>query len=274
MKKITEALKTTHLYNWINLFAFIAMVTVNILANALPLGGNTSGQVSDRYPSLFTPAGITFAIWGVIYAFLGFVLIRQLITSREDRKVITYNIGGLFAVSCVLNIGWIFSWHFGLIAGSTLIIFVLLANLIILMVLVRYDLLLSLAFGVYTAWILVASIASIFVQLAADGMNLINAGGEAFAMIAIIVSGALLTMITLLTRNWTFSAVGIWAFTGIVIRQVSQYDGVYMLVTGSALLMILVMIVSIALIAYLTIKKEKPEMGRFISEQSPEAVPG
>lgn len=274
MKKIMEALKTTHLYNWINLFAFAAMVAVNIMANALPLGGNTSGQVSDRYPSLFTPAGITFAIWGVIYAFLGFVLIRQLITSREDRKVITYNIGGLFAVSCVLNIGWIFSWHFGLIAGSTLIIFVLLANLIILMVLVRYDRLLSLALGIYTAWIMVASMASIFVQVASDGVNLINAAGEAFAMIAIVVSGALLTVITLLTGNWTFSAVGIWAFIGIVIRQVSQYNGVYMLVTGSAILMILVMTVSIALLAYQSIKKEKPVRGRLISEQSPEAIPG
>ncbi|MBQ0145950.1 MAG: hypothetical protein KBS51_02380 [Lachnospiraceae bacterium] len=68
MNRLIESLRTTRLYNWINLFAFTAMVAVNILANALPLGGNTSGQVSDRYPSLFTPAGITFAIRGVIYA--------------------------------------------------------------------------------------------------------------------------------------------------------------------------------------------------------------
>lgn len=274
MNRLIESLRTTRLYNWINLFAFTAMVAVNILANALPLGGNTSGQVSDRYPSLFTPAGITFAIWGVIYAFLGFVLIRQLISRREENKTITDNIGGLFAVSCVLNIGWIFSWHFGLITGATLIILVLLINLILLMVMVRYDRLMSWAFGIYTAWITVASIASIFVQVAESGVNLISAGGEAFAMIAIVLAGALMTIVTVLTRNWTFSAVGIWAFTGIVIRQVSQYDGKYMLVTGSALMMIIVMIGSIALIAYRNTRKENDTVGEIISAQSPEALPG
>lgn len=274
MNRLIESLRTTRLYNWINLFAFTAMVAVNILANALPLGGNTSGQVSDRYPSLFTPAGITFAIWGVIYAFLGFVLIRQLISRREENKTITDNIGGLFAVSCVLNIGWIFSWHFGLIIGATLIILVLLINLILLMVMVRYDRLMSWAFGIYTAWITVASIASIFVQVAESGVNLISAGGEAFAMIAIVLAGALMTIVTVLTRNWTFSAVGIWAFTGIVIRQVSQYDGKYMLVTGSALMMIIVMIGSIALIAYRNTRKENDTVGEIISGQSPEVLPG
>ena len=75
--------KTAQIYNWVNLGAYVAMVVVNILANALPLGGNTSAQVSDRYPSLFTPAGITFSIWGVIYVLLGIVVIRQLISKKE-----------------------------------------------------------------------------------------------------------------------------------------------------------------------------------------------
>lgn len=266
MNKVPGSEKTTRLYNWLNLAAFTAMVVVNILANALPLGGNTSAQVSDRYPSLFTPAGITFAIWGVIYGFLGFVLVRQLISRHEENKDITKNLGVLFISSCVLNIGWIFSWHFGMITGATLIIFALLINLMLIMEMVNTDRFMSMAFGIYTAWIAVASIASIFVQASASGVNMISAAGEAFAMIAVVVAGAVLAMITLLTKNWTFSAVGIWSFTGIVIRQVSQYSGKYMLVSGAALMMNLLMIGSIAVIAYRFIPKNREITDNSIQE--------
>ncbi len=63
----------------INIVAFIAVLVVNYLAVSLPLGGMTTGALSDLYPNLFTPAGLTFSIWGLIYlALFGFV-IRQLI---------------------------------------------------------------------------------------------------------------------------------------------------------------------------------------------------
>lgn len=49
---------------------FLAMVIANALANALPINGLTTGQISDFYPNLFAPAGWTFAIWGLIYLLL------------------------------------------------------------------------------------------------------------------------------------------------------------------------------------------------------------
>lgn len=49
--------------------AFTLMVTVNALANILPINGVGTGEVSDKYGNLFAPAPITFAIWGVIYIF-------------------------------------------------------------------------------------------------------------------------------------------------------------------------------------------------------------
>ena len=57
---------------------YLAMVTMNFLANALPLNGRGTGEVSDAYPSLFTPAGLTFSIWGVIYLLLGLHVLYQL----------------------------------------------------------------------------------------------------------------------------------------------------------------------------------------------------
>jgi len=43
--------------------AYLCMVTVNTLANTIPINGKNTGQVSDSYQNLFAPAGITFAIW-------------------------------------------------------------------------------------------------------------------------------------------------------------------------------------------------------------------
>ena len=45
---------------YLNLLFFAAMIVMNYLANALPLNGKTTGELSDAYPNLFVPAGVTF----------------------------------------------------------------------------------------------------------------------------------------------------------------------------------------------------------------------
>ena len=54
----------------LNLLGFLFTVAVNGLANALPINDITTGELSDMYPNLFVPAGLTFAVWGVIYILL------------------------------------------------------------------------------------------------------------------------------------------------------------------------------------------------------------
>ena len=53
-----------------NAVALLAMLVLNGLANALPLNGMNTGEISDLYPNLFVPVGLTFSIWGLIYAWL------------------------------------------------------------------------------------------------------------------------------------------------------------------------------------------------------------
>ena len=47
--------------------ALAATLVVNFLANALPIAGRTTGEISNGFPVLFVPAGYVFAIWGLIY---------------------------------------------------------------------------------------------------------------------------------------------------------------------------------------------------------------
>ena len=63
----------------VNVVALVATIAVNGLANALPLNGLTTGEISDRFDVYFVPAGYVFSIWGLIYlALAAFVIVQAL----------------------------------------------------------------------------------------------------------------------------------------------------------------------------------------------------
>ncbi len=80
--KQTLATKALHL---ISALLFLLMITVNALANILPIQGETTGAISDSYVNLFAPTGLTFSVWGVIYLLLGaFVAIDLIRVFKND----------------------------------------------------------------------------------------------------------------------------------------------------------------------------------------------
>jgi hypothetical protein len=117
------------------------MVTVNVLANILPINGRTTGQVSDFYPNLFAPAGFTFAVWGLIYLLLALHVLYQLGLFRGNRPARASLLNGMgvpFSLSCLANAAWIFSWHYHKIAFSVLFMAVILVCLIVIHVQTRW----------------------------------------------------------------------------------------------------------------------------------------
>lgn len=161
-------------HRWVNTIAFLAMVTVNALANIIPIGGNKTADVSKAYPNLFTPAPTTFAIWGIIYAFLLLFIVFQLgiLMNDASAKVVREKIGWSFVISCALNIGWIFAWHLRMIELSTLLIVLLLVSLIVITKRLYVSptslfnfLMVKMGFDIYYGWIIVATIANISVML-------------------------------------------------------------------------------------------------------------
>ena len=72
-----------------NASAFITTVIVNLLANALPLNGKTTAAISDSYPTLVTPAGYVFSIWGVIYTLLFVFIVFQALPKQKEETLLT-----------------------------------------------------------------------------------------------------------------------------------------------------------------------------------------
>ena len=87
--------------------AYILVILVNYLSNALPLNGMTQKDLSDKYASLFTPASFTFSIWGVIYLALAGFIVYQALPAQRNSELVS-RVSKLFILSCAANILWLF----------------------------------------------------------------------------------------------------------------------------------------------------------------------
>ena len=158
---------------WLNLIAIFAMIIVNIFANALPINGVFTYQVSDAYPNLFTPPGFVFSIWFVIYTLLIVFAFYQFRPSERDKDYLK-QIGPLYVIGSLINIVWIFVFHYSYGVPELFIVteFLLVGLLIVL--LLKYVRLgigirevprseklgVHLPVSVYLGWISLATIAS------------------------------------------------------------------------------------------------------------------
>lgn len=206
------------------------MITVNTLANTLPINGITTGEVSDAYPNLFAPAGFTFAIWGFIYFLLaGFVVYTSFKLDWNRSKNQIESVSKWFIFSSVMNVLWIFSWHYRLILLSVFLMVALLISLIRIQPLNhrktltwKESIFLSLPFQVYFGWITVATIANVTTLLVAWNWNGWGLAEETWTVIILFV-GAMITILTLLkNKDVAYAFVVIWAYFGILAKHLSE----------------------------------------------------
>lgn len=220
------------------------MVAVNMLANALPINNLNTGQISDLYPNLFAPAGITFSIWGIIYLLLGAYSIYQLafIKKKAVQKVAD-KINPLVIFSSLFNTLWIFLWHYQLIGVSVIFITLILISLIRINDILRREnfnkkdyLLIKLPFSIYFGWITVATIANITVFLVS--INWTGWGiSEVLWTSIILIVGALIGLLRLFKdKNIAYGLVFIWAYLGIIIKHITTngYNSNYPLIIATA----------------------------------------
>lgn len=225
---------TKIIYALLNLIGFLAVILVNALATLLPINNITTGELSDKYPNLFVPAGITFSIWGIIYLFLLIFIIYQFVVALKkstDERGIFEKIGILFFVSCIFNIAWIFAWHYQIVWLSLVIMVLLLVSLITIYIrlgtgrpgIKNYEkVFVNIPFSTYLGWITIATIANATAYLVHINWNRFGISEQLWAVIMIAV-GVIITLLTLFTRNDIFySLVVVWALAGILIKRIAE----------------------------------------------------
>lgn len=206
--------------------SYIFMITLNALANALPLNGYNTGQLSDFYPNLFVPAGVTFSVWGIIYIFL-FLFLYGLFKIKDKQQF--FKLSGFYTVSCVLNGLWILAWHYKLIFISLIVMMLLLGVLINIYLTTRSlskenysERIIQSAISLYLGWISVATVANVTAFLVAINWGMFGFS-EVFWTITMIIIVLLLTLLMLLReKDIIFSLVIMWALWGIIIKRVAS----------------------------------------------------
>lgn len=203
-----------------NIAAFALVLLVNVLSNALPINGQSMPEISAMYPSLFTPAGFTFSIWGVIYLALTAFVIYQALPAQRDNQEIA-QISKLFQINCLANAVWIFVWHYDLLALSVLVMLVILTTLVfIYKKLLDSAALLRLPFSIYTGWITLATIANVSVLQINSGFDDVLLSAVNWTLLKLAVCGAIGAIMAIRFRDVAFTLVVAWAAYGIHVKQV------------------------------------------------------
>lgn len=211
----------------VTVLAIATTIVVNILANALPIAGRTTGEISDSFEVFFVPAGYVFAIWGLIYlGLVAFGIYQALPAQRDNQRLV--GIRWLVTLSCAANIVWIWLWHNLLFELTLVAMLVLLASLIAIYM--RLDegkagapsverWAVDAVFSLYLGWISVATIANVTAVLGRREWSGFGISGEIWAVIMLIVAGLLAVLMTVRHRDWIYTLVLAWAFVGIGVSQ-------------------------------------------------------
>ena len=200
---------------------------VNILASTLPLNGQNTGEISDRFQVFFVPAGYVFAIWGVIYiGWIAFTIFQFRPAQKESPRL--NKLGYWFALSGLLNAGWLFCWHYNLFGLSVLVMLGLLGTLIASYISLgvgnttvnaaeKWSV--DIPFSVYLGWVSVAAIANITDWLYFVEWNGFGIAPQTWAVIMLVIASLVGALMAFRQRDAGYLFVFVWAFAGIAQKQ-------------------------------------------------------
>jgi len=234
----TKSLALVKAFSIVVSVLFLAVIAVNALANALPINGVNTGQLSDEIPNLFVPAGLTFSIWGLIYLLLagycGAILIQAF--RKGGTKAWEPADGAILSLNFAANIAWILAWHHRLVGLAMVLMLVIFGTLVWLeernaarlragafaagssSPLARF--LLTTPINVYLGWICVATIANataLFVTAGWGGFGLDPRAWTVF----VIAAGLSVGLLFIFLRGAVAAPlVIVWALAGIAIKRI------------------------------------------------------
>lgn len=216
-----------------NFFALSIHIIMSAAAQFKWFAGMDVAEVSNLFPTLFTPAGITFSIWGVIYLALLAMCIYHLVISftKDDQHKANQSVrkmGYWFIINNLCTAGWLFAWTQQQIGVAELLIIVQLISLVIVHSLLGIQepedsfvnkLFTQAPLSIYLGWISIASIANTAVYLVYIGWDGWGLDSMAWTLLMIGAAMIITTMMIFFRNNILFGVVVMWALAGIIIKQ-------------------------------------------------------
>jgi hypothetical protein len=205
-----------------------ATIVVNGLANALPINGKNTGQISDRFHVYFVPAGYVFSIWGVIYlGLIAFAIFQALPAQSENPRLRAT--GWWISLGGLANSAWIFLWHYEKFPLTLVVMLFLLGTLIVTYLrlgigrtsapaietwVARFP------FRIYLGWITVATVANVTNVLDYLKWDRFGIAPEMWMGIVLAVVLLISVLMIFIRRDVVYTAVILWALAGISVKHV------------------------------------------------------
>lgn len=198
----------------------VIMVTINALATTQSRNGVTTWQLSDSLSTLITPAWWTFAIWSVIYLWIGLIAV---LVARSQINLSRHIIRA-YVISCLCNAAWIVVWQYGYLTAAMLIIVWLLASLIMIDQYIQkheveyFTGWFRSIFLVYFWWVQIATLLMTTIYLI-YGLWWITADTLWWPILVIVLAGVSNLLIIWRAGRIETSLVALWALAGIYLWQ-------------------------------------------------------
>ncbi len=254
----------------LNLVFFLAHVTVSFLTQRKLFSAMDVGEVSNKYDTVFTPAGITFSIWGLIYiallVFCIYHLYKVFTKPAEDQANTDLKaIGWLFIINNISTGLWLIVWVNEMLFFSVILILIQLISLVLISIRAHISnpdrpmstrIFTQFPLSIYFGWISIATIANISAYLKSVNWQGMGISDSLWTIIMIGVATLLTLFIVLVRRNFPYGLVVLWALYGIILKR-NQVDPIFYESVVNAAWAAFVVIV-IALIIRL-FKKQAPD---------------
>jgi hypothetical protein len=215
-----------------NLFAFAFHLILSFLVQMGMFSKSNMSAMSAKYDTVFTPAGLTFSIWGLIYlALTGFCFYHLYISfkksSANHTNLITNKIGPLFIINNLATAFWLVAFLNEYLLFSVLLMLIQLISLILIHVRlnssssapsIKSKLLTHIPLSIYFGWISIATIANISAFLKSIGWN---GGINDILWVNMLIGIACILglFMILIRKNMAFGIVVLWALYGIVLKR-------------------------------------------------------
>ena len=240
--------------SWVDTFravlvaaATVGVIAFNFLAATGRLNGVDTGAISDKYPTLITPAGYAFSIWTLIYIGLIAFSVWQLLPANRARFA---NIRSFYILSCALNCGWLYMWHTDQIAICSLLLFLLAVTLFFINLYLRRTegagdyWFVKAPFGLYFGWVTAATLVNFAILLVYWRVGLSEVAWVITSVVLILIAAALGVLLRIRLNNYLYPLAIAWAIAAIGVKQ----SGNTAVVVASAIAMIACLIATLSFV--------------------------
>jgi translocator protein len=224
---------TCNTFNYVNLIAYAVNTFVTFAIGQFGLGGRpTNGELSDKYPTLVTPIGFMFSIWGAIFILQAFWVLWQFLLPSQRNSEAVSKVGWWYAIAVVFQCGWTFAYSWEVMWASLVCMYGICIALVTATIrLQTYDktwkgyLVWQLPISLHCGWIIAAS---------AVNTNLLPVFYDATATVQIAVASASLGVLVIVAFAWLAAypvdlappCVLVWALTGVYLALDDPMDAI------------------------------------------------